>query len=217
MASEAPWAGPSAASSAPVGRRGLLMAAGALSVAVIATLIWNGVGHSPTAPRVAVAPAAPVVALATAAPVVAPAPPATPLIEAAAAPIAPVPAPVEPVAPVAQTAPPAAPIAPVKVAAKEAPKETAKDRRAREAREREARAANAAAAAPAARGLVRIAVSPWGEVEVDGKALGASPPLTELSLPEGRHQIVIRNTDLPPLTMVANVSADQPVVVKHKF
>ena len=64
---------------------------------------------------------------------------------------------------------------------------------------------------------MRIAVSPWGEVEVDGKALGASPPLTELSLPEGRHQIVIRNTDLPPLTMVANVSADQPVVVKHKF
>jgi len=72
------------------------------------------------------------------------------------------------------------------------------------------------AAAPA-RGLVRIAISPWGEVEVDGKPAGTSPPLTELTLTEGRHQIVIRNTDLPAHTAVVNVTADQPVTLKHKF
>jgi serine/threonine protein kinase len=108
----------------------------------------------------------------------------------------------------------------VKDAAKAPVKETAKERRVREARERDARnaaAINAAPAAPAATGLVRIAISPWGDVEVDGKPAGTSPPLTEITLSQGRHQIIIRNTDLPPQTMVVNVTADQPVTVKHKF
>jgi serine/threonine-protein kinase len=102
-------------------------------------------------------------------------------------------------------------------AAKPTPKESPKERRAREAREARSAAAATPAAAPVARGLVRIAISPWGEVEVDGKLVGTSPPLTELSLPEGRHQIVIRNTDLPPHNAVVNVTADQPVTLKHKF
>ncbi|HEY8709644.1 MAG TPA: serine/threonine protein kinase, partial [Burkholderiaceae bacterium] len=80
-----------------------------------------------------------------------------------------------------------------------------------------ARPATPATAAPIPNGLVRIAISPWGEVEVDGKPAGTSPPLTELSLPQGKHQIVIRNTDLPPHRVVVNVTADQPVTLKHKF
>jgi serine/threonine-protein kinase len=70
---------------------------------------------------------------------------------------------------------------------------------------------------PVATGIVRIAISPWGEVEVDGRGAGTSPPLTELSLSAGRHQIVIRNTDLPPHSVVVNVTADQPVNLKYKF
>ena len=100
-------------------------------------------------------------------------------------------------------------------------KETPKERRARE-REREARLASAAAAlprpaAPAATGIVRIAVSPWGEIEVDGRPAGTSPPVTELNLPAGRHQIVVRNADLPAYSSQVNVAADQPVSLKHKF
>lgn len=97
------------------------------------------------------------------------------------------------------------------------PKETPKDKRAREARERDARSAPAAAAVPAPTGTLRIAISPWGEVEVDGRPAGTSPPLTELNLPAGRHQIVVRNTDLPPYSTSVNVTADQPVTLKHKF
>ena len=100
-------------------------------------------------------------------------------------------------------------------------KEASKERRAREAREREARLAAAAPAPrpapPAAPGIVRVAISPWGEVEVDGKPAGTSPPLTELSLSAGRHQIVVRNADLPSYSSAVNVSADQPVTLKHKF
>jgi serine/threonine-protein kinase len=97
-------------------------------------------------------------------------------------------------------------------ASKDAAKETPKERRAREAREREARQA-----APAATGVLRLAVSPWGQIEVDGKPAGTSPPLTELNLPEGSHQIVIRNADLPPYSTSVSVTASQPVTLKYKF
>ena len=95
---------------------------------------------------------------------------------------------------------------------KAAPKETAKERRAREAREREARLA-----APAPTGVLRLAVSPWGQVEVDGKPAGTSPPLTELNLSEGSHQIVIRNSDLPPYSASVSVTAGQTATLKYKF
>ncbi len=100
-------------------------------------------------------------------------------------------------------------------------KESAKDRRAREAREREAREADARAAssrmiAPAT-GTVRIAISPWGLVEVDGTSSGAAPPITELTLAEGKHQIVVRNGDYPAYTTQVTVSAGQTVTLRHKF
>jgi eukaryotic-like serine/threonine-protein kinase len=96
-----------------------------------------------------------------------------------------------------------------------APKETPRERRAREAKERELAARQAAAAS--AKGIVRIAVSPWGNVEVDGVAVGTTPPLTEITLTEGRHQITIRNGDFPPYSATVNVTSGQPVTIKTKF
>jgi serine/threonine-protein kinase len=78
-------------------------------------------------------------------------------------------------------------------------------------------AAGATAAPAAANGVLRVAISPWGEVEVDGRAAGTSPPLTELSLSAGTHQVVVRNADLPPYSTTVTVTADQPVVIKHRF
>jgi hypothetical protein len=69
----------------------------------------------------------------------------------------------------------------------------------------------------AATGVVKIAVSPWGRVEVDGSAAGVAPPLNELTLAEGRHQIVIRNEDFPPYSASVNVTAGQPVTLKYRF
>ena len=101
------------------------------------------------------------------------------------------------------------------------PKESTRDRRAREAKERETREREArlAAAQPAvvATGVVRIAISPWGQVEVDGAASGAAPPLTELTLAEGRHQIVVRNGDFAPFVTSVNVVAGQITSIRHKF
>ena len=95
-------------------------------------------------------------------------------------------------------------------------KESNKDRRVREAREREARLA-AATPAAIATGTVKIAISPWGQVEVDGAPSGAAPPLTEFTLAEGRHQIVVRNGEFTPFVASINVVAGQPVSLRHKF
>ena len=102
-------------------------------------------------------------------------------------------------------------------------RDAVKERRAREAKEREARerelraAVRAPLPAAPATGTVRIAISPWGLVEVDGAPSGAAPPLTELTLAEGRHQIVVRNGDFPPYVASVNVVAGQPVTLRHKF
>src|SRR6185295_10890563 len=84
--------------------------------------------------------------------------------------------------------------------AKDTPKETAREKRAREARERDARAA------PLASGVIRLAISPWGQVEVDGTPVGTAPPLNEITLSEGKHQITIRNEDFPPYSASVNVT-----------
>ena len=101
----------------------------------------------------------------------------------------------------------------------------AKPKAATPPRERKPRASSPAAtpvlAAEAAPtlppGLVQLAISPWGQVEVDGATVGIAPPLKRLSLPAGSHTITIRNGELPPLVRVIEVSADHPVTIKHRF
>jgi len=78
-------------------------------------------------------------------------------------------------------------------------------------------AAPTAAAVGPATGALNLAVSPWGEVEVDGHPAGTTPPLTRLNLPAGTHTITLRNADFPPHTVQVQVSADKPVTLRHRF
>jgi hypothetical protein len=48
-----------------------------------------------------------------------------------------------------------------------------------------------------AEATVRLAIRPWGEVRVDGRLVGVSPPLKTLQLGPGRHAISIANGTLP--------------------
>ena len=50
-----------------------------------------------------------------------------------------------------------------------------------------------------------------------GTPVGTTPPLNELTLPEGKHQIVIRNADLLPYSATISVAPGQAVNLKHKF
>jgi len=88
----------------------------------------------------------------------------------------------------------------------------------RHAATRSAAAADAAtAAAPPAEGTVQLAITPWGEVEVDGRSAGTTPPLTRLTLPEGTHRITVRNADFEPLAATVRVQADRPFTLRHRF
>jgi eukaryotic-like serine/threonine-protein kinase len=66
-------------------------------------------------------------------------------------------------------------------------------------------------------GVVQLAVTPWGQIEVDGKGAGVTPPLSQLTLSVGEHVITVRNEDFTPHTVTVRVSADKPVTVRHRF
>ena len=151
--------------------------------------------------------------------------------EATAAPAASMPAPValQPQLPSAPTDPgpapppsaePAAPMsaslepAPARVAA---PPATRPRQAAANPGNREVRATAPAPVQAPANGSLQLAISPWGQVEVNGQPAGTTPPLTRLNLPEGTHTITVRNEDFPPLTITVQVSADKPVTVRHRF
>ena len=72
-------------------------------------------------------------------------------------------------------------------------------------------------AAPPRDGVVTLAVSPWGEISVDGAARGVSPPLTQLSLPPGLHTIEIRNGAAAPLIARVEVRSGETLALQHRF
>lgn len=66
-------------------------------------------------------------------------------------------------------------------------------------------------------GSVQFAIQPWGEILIDGRKRGVSPPVKALSIPEGRHRIEIRNSTLPPYASDVDVSAGGRVSIVHSF
>jgi eukaryotic-like serine/threonine-protein kinase len=72
-------------------------------------------------------------------------------------------------------------------------------------------------AAAKATARLTLAVTPWGEVYVDGRKKGFSPPLSELRLAPGKHRIEIRNASFQPYAETVLVEADTRLKIKHKF
>lgn len=69
----------------------------------------------------------------------------------------------------------------------------------------------------AAEGRVRLAIAPWGEVHVDGKPAGVSPPLTEIRLPAGKHSIEIRNGTFAAHRQNIDLAPGATLRIKYKF
>jgi len=188
-------------------RRLLRWALGALAVAGIGAALWSlgetsGQQHAAAEAAAVAPPAQSPAPVATPAPVPDPAAEAAAVAEAAASAAAAAEAASAAAAAAAEAKPAAVATAP---AAKPARKE------------RKPVAAAPAQPAAFATGVVRIAVTPWGQVEVDGVPAGLTPPLNQVSLSEGRHEITVRNGDFPPFTATVNVSADQPASIRHRF
>ncbi len=82
-------------------------------------------------------------------------------------------------------------------------------------------AAKAEAAKPAAPAVppatVVFAIQPWGEVYVNGKASGVSPPVKSIKLPPGKYRIEVKNTTFAAFTENIEVKSRDEVTIRHKF
>jgi hypothetical protein len=66
-------------------------------------------------------------------------------------------------------------------------------------------------------GKIHFTIKPWGEIVVDGKRRGVSPPIKELSVPEGRHRIEIRNGTSSRYADEVDIKAGRKVSIVHSF
>jgi eukaryotic-like serine/threonine-protein kinase len=62
-----------------------------------------------------------------------------------------------------------------------------------------------------------LLIVPWGQVIVNGKPRGVSPPLRVLELPPGTHKVEIRNGEFPPYSQQLSVRAGEKVTIRHRF
>jgi len=70
---------------------------------------------------------------------------------------------------------------------------------------------------PARSGMVLLAVKPWGEVFIDGRQIGITPPLKVFDLPIGRHTLTITNSSLPIYQQELDVEPETILKVVHDF
>ncbi|MCW5592205.1 MAG: adenylate/guanylate cyclase domain-containing protein [Burkholderiales bacterium] len=76
----------------------------------------------------------------------------------------------------------------------------------------------AAPAAPAVPpGTIIFAIQPWGELYVNGKASGVSPPVKSLKLPPGKYKIEVKNTTFAAYSESIDVKARDEITIRHKF
>ena len=79
----------------------------------------------------------------------------------------------------------------------------------------------AAAAVPAAPAVppatIVFSISPWGEVFVNGKSSGVSPPMKSLKLPPGKYKVEIRNTTFPVQVENIDVKSRDELTIRHRF
>ena len=64
---------------------------------------------------------------------------------------------------------------------------------------------------------VVFAIQPWGEVYVNGKASGVSPPMKSLKLAPGKYKVEIRNTTFAAHVENIDVKARDELTIRHRF
>jgi class 3 adenylate cyclase len=112
--------------------------------------------------------------------------------------------------------PPAAPPTDSKAAidVKKEGEKAAKDKAAAEAKGETKGEAPKPALPPA---TLVFAITPWGEIFVNGKSRGVSPPQKSIKLEPGKYKIEIRNTTFPSHTENLDLKSRDELTVRHKF
>ncbi|MDD4912155.1 MAG: adenylate/guanylate cyclase domain-containing protein [Sideroxydans sp.] len=65
--------------------------------------------------------------------------------------------------------------------------------------------------------VLNLSVQPWGEVYMDGKLQGVSPPLLELQVVSGTHKVEIRNSSFPVYIEVVKAKPGAKIKIQHSF
>ena len=169
-------------------------------------------------------------ATATAAPAVEPAKPvpapvtAAPVVTAAAAPdttttTAPA-ADAKPDAKILSPTPSASQVPAAAPPPKDAPKADPKADPAKkgpDAAKADAKAADQKVASTAPPATLVFAIQPWGEIFVDGKSRGVTPPMKTLKLPPGKYKLEVRNTTFPAHSENLDLKTRDEITVRHRF
>ncbi len=64
---------------------------------------------------------------------------------------------------------------------------------------------------------INFRILPWGEIYINGKKRGVSPPLTSVKLKPGKYSIEIMNSSFPTYTQAVEVKSNGNIEIKHKF
>lgn len=64
---------------------------------------------------------------------------------------------------------------------------------------------------------VRLAIKPWGEVYVDGKKVGVTPPLRKIKVSAGKRRITVRNADFSPYQATIDIQPQSLLQISHRF
>ncbi len=72
-------------------------------------------------------------------------------------------------------------------------------------------------AAPQNTALIHLAITPWGEVFVDGASRGVSPPLRSIEVSPGTHTVEIRNASFPAYIDRIDFRSGDRIRIRHRF
>lgn len=64
---------------------------------------------------------------------------------------------------------------------------------------------------------VSLAIKPWGEIYVDGKKVGVTPPLRKIKVPSGKRKITVRNANFLPYHATIDVQPKSLLQISHRF
>lgn len=65
--------------------------------------------------------------------------------------------------------------------------------------------------------VVTLAIKPRGEILLDGVLQGQAPPLTQITVPAGRHVLTVRHSGYAPLELALDLQAGEQMRVAHSF
>lgn len=65
--------------------------------------------------------------------------------------------------------------------------------------------------------VLQFDIKPRGEIYLDGKVKGPTPPLAQLEVPPGPHTVEVRNGAFPPLRLEVHLAQAEEVTIRHTF